>query len=76
MAHFDSVEQMIQALLDVGYTEEEIDYITGEGWDELMKLDDSLTADISPSEYIMRFIRAKEPYTGDSQIDPLDDLPF
>ena len=75
MAHFDSVEQMIQALLDVGYTEEEIDYITGEGWDELMK-DDSLTADISPSEYIMRFIRAKEPYTGDSQIDPLDDLPF
>ena len=38
--------------------------------------DDSLTADISPSEYIMRFIRAKEPYTGDSQIDPLDDLPF
>lgn len=75
MAHFDSVEQVIQALLDVGYTEEEIDYITGEGWDELMK-DDSLTADISPSEYIMRFIRAKEPYTGDSQIDPLDDLPF
>lgn len=75
MAHFDSVEQMIQALLDVGYTEEEIDYITGEGWDNLMK-DDSLTADISPSEYIMRFIRAKEPYTGDSQIDPLDDLPF
>ena len=75
MAHFDSVEQMIQALLDVGYTEEEIDYITGEGWDKLMKLDD-LTADISPSEYIMRFIRANEPYTGDSQIDPLDDLPF
>ena len=75
MAHFDSVEQVRQALLDVGYTEEEIDYITGEGWDELMK-DDSLTADISPSEYIMRFIRAKEPYTGDSQIDPLDDLPF
>ena len=75
MAHFDSVEQVIQALLDFGYTEEEIDYITGEGWDELMK-DDSLTADISPSEYIMRFIRAKEPYTGDSQIDPLDDLPF
>ena len=75
MAHFDSVEQMIQALLDVGYTEEEIDYITGEGWDKLMKLDD-LTADISPSEYIMRFIRAKEPYTVDSQIDPLDDLPF
>lgn len=75
MAHFDSVEQVIQALLDVGYTEEEIDYITGEGWDNLMK-DDSLTADISPSEYIMRFIRAKEPYTGDSQIDPLDDLPF
>ena len=75
MAHFDSVEQVIQALLDVGYTEEEIDYITGEGWDKLMK-DDSLTADISPSEYIMRFIRAKEPYTGDSQIDPLDDLPY
>ena len=75
MAHFDSVEQVIQALLDVGYTEEEIDYITGEGWDKLMK-DDSLTSDISPSEYIMRFIRAKEPYTGDSQIDPLDDLPF
>ena len=75
MAHFDSVEQVIQSLLDVGYTEEEIDYITGEGWDNLMK-DDSLTADISPSEYIMRFIRAKEPYTGDSQIDPLDDLPF
>ena len=75
MAHFDSVEQVIQALLDVGYTEEEIDYITGEGWDKLMKLDD-LTADISPSEYIMRFIRAKETYTGDSQIDPLDDLPF
>ena len=75
MAHFDSVEQVIQALLDVGYTEEEIDYITGEGWDNLMN-DDSLTADISPSEYIMRFIRAKEPYTGDSQIDPLDDLPF
>ena len=75
MAHFDSVEQVIQALLDVGYTEEEIDYITGEGWDKLMK-DDSLTADINPSEYIMRFIRAKEPYTGDSQIDPLDDLPF
>ena len=75
MAHFDSVEQVIQALLDVGYTEEEIDYITGEGWDNLMK-DDSITADISPSEYIMRFIRAKEPYTGDSQIDPLDDLPF
>ena len=73
MAHFDSVEQVIQALLDVGYTEEEIDYITGEGWD---KFDDSLTADISPSEYIMSFIRAKEPYTGDSQIDPLDDLPF
>ena len=75
MAHFDSVEQVIQALLDVGYTEEEIDYITGEGWDNLMK-DDSLTADISPSEYIMRFIRAKEPYTGYSQIDPLEDLPF
>ena len=55
------------------YTEEEIDDVTGEGWD---KFDDSLTADISPSEYIMRFIRAKEPYTGDSQIDPLDDLPF
>ena len=66
-------------MLLVGFTygdsEEEIDYITGEGWDKLMK-DDSLTADISPSEYIMRFIRAKEPYTGDSQIDPLDDLPF
>ena len=75
MAHFDSVEQMIQALLDVGYTREEIDYITGKGCDELKKLAD-LTADISPSEYIMRFIRAKEPYTGDSQIDPLDDLPF
>ena len=38
MAHFDSVEQVIQALLDVGYTDEEIDYITGEGWDKLMEI--------------------------------------
>ena len=37
------------------------------------KLDDSLTAHISPSEYIMSFIRAKEPYTGNDRTPDLKD---
>lgn len=62
MPHFDSVEQVVQALTQVGYSKEEIDYILGDGYDQFVKNDE--VGFYGPSDYIMGFIRAKELQIG------------
>lgn len=64
MPHFDSVEQVVQALTQVGYSKEEIDHILGKGWDDFDKRNIEYGIEVSPSDYIMGFIRAKELQIG------------
>lgn len=92
MAHFHSVDDVVNALLEYGYTQAEIEYVIGDRYDEFVKSNEELGIDVSSSDYIMGLIRSTEKYKREESEglynwekpklecekgeDPLDDLPF